>query len=1184
MPDNARESRGRLKSQASITVRGAREHNLKNVDLELPRGGLVTVTGVSGSGKSSLAHDTIYKEGQRRFVESLSAYARQFLGQGEKPQVDHIEGLSPTVSVDQKTVNRNPRSTVGTITEVTDHLRLLFARLGAPHCPSCGQAVAAQTSDQVVERLIADHGGAKLLVLAPIVKDRKGEYRKELEDLRQKGFTRARIDGEVRRLDEPIALERYERHTIEVVLDRILVAPDKQGRLAEAVEQGFRMGEGELAVLIDDQHETYSSKLACLECGIDLPPLEPRSFSFNSPHGACGACDGLGLGRDVDLALVIPDPTLTIDEGAVHPSVKGGWRLRRHLRPEILAQAADAMKVPRDRPFQELTDKMREKILFGSGQKAIDFDLSFTGERMKVVRKERRPFEGVVPVLRRLMAEKPSKSLAKYMAPAPCPECEGTRLKRDALAVTFRSAHIGALSRMTVQELLDFLDGLELDGPEALVGERLVKELAVRLRFLARVGLDYLTIDRSAATLSGGESQRIRLATQVGAGLRGILYVLDEPSIGLHPRDNQRLIETLKELRDAGNTVLVVEHDMETMEASDWLVDVGPGAGTQGGEIVSSGTPAAVRRDPASITGRFLSGKDAIALPEVRRKEGEACLTVRGARENNLQNIDVRFPLGLFIAVVGVSGSGKSTLIDLVLRRELARTFHGAEDPPGAHDAIDGLEHLDKVIEIDQSPIGRTPRSNPVTYTKVWDAIRDLFAQTSEAKARGYTKSRFSFNVKGGRCEECQGAGVKLVEMQFLADVAVPCEVCEGHRFNPETLEITYRDKTIRDVLEMTVAEAEEFFRNHKRIHRTLETLRRVGLDYIRLGQPSTTLSGGEAQRVKLASELRRPPTGRTLYLLDEPTTGLHFLDVKKLLAALGELVDAGNTVVVIEHDLDVVKAADHVIELGPEGGRGGGQVVYQGPFEGLLKVKESATAEVLRPLLAPAKARASTGGRRKKPVDRALDGDLVVEGARLHNLKNVTARFPAGKLSVVTGPSGSGKTSLAFDTLFAEGQRRFVECLSTYARQFLGRLDRPPVDEIKGLAPAIAIDQKTAGRNPRSTVATATEIQDYLRLLWSRLGEPRCPDCDRPMVALPPDRAAARVLESFSAGTKGALARAALPEGQRRTPRSGLRHSRASARTEGQGLPSPAHRWRGPPPGGRPAEPPRRAGDPSGR
>jgi excinuclease ABC subunit A len=1100
-------------AQAEIRIRGASEHNLKGVNLTIPRGTLTTMTGVSGSGKSSLAFDTIYKEGQRRFVESLSSYARQFLGQGEKPRVEHIEGLSPTVSVDQKSVNRNPRSTVGTITEIHDHLRLLFARLGTPHCPKCDKPIHAQSPDQVVQRVLRNFDGERVMVMAPIIKDRKGEYRKELKDLLTQGFVRARIDGEVCRLDEPMTLKRYERHTIEVILDRVVVEAGKASRVAEAVEQAFRLGKGLMSIAAGGREESYSAALSCIDCGIDVPELEPRSFSFNSPHGACPRCDGLGEARGVDLSLVVPDETLTVDGGALAPMRQAGFSLRNRLGVRLLSQVCDALKIPRDKPFGELTERQRQVLLYGDPKRLIDLDLSFEGKRLKVKRLERRAFEGVVPILEEAYADRPRASLERYMGVAPCRACKGSRLKPEALAVRFRECNIQQLGAMPIAELARFVAEASLLGAEAEIGGRLMKELAKRLEFLDRVGLGYLTVDRSAATLSGGESQRIRLATQVGSQLRGILYVLDEPSIGLHQRDNRKLIETLIELRDAGNTVLVVEHDQETIEASDFVVDVGPGAGALGGRIVACGRPDEVARNPDSVTGAFLRGTDAIAAPTSRRVPSGGYLKIDGARAHNLKNVSVAFPVGLFSCVTGVSGSGKSTLVDGILKRVLAKHFHGAEVTPLLHRRVTGLELLDKVIEIDQSPIGRTPRSNPGTYTKVFDLIRDLFASLPESKARGYQKGRFSFNVKGGRCDECQGAGVKLVEMHFLADVTIPCEFCGGHRFNTETLEVRYRGKSINDVLQMTISEALVFFANHKKILRVLETLERVGLGYLSLGQQSTTLSGGEAQRVKLASELHRPATGRTLYILDEPTTGLHFIDIKRLLLALQALVDAGNTVVVIEHNLDVVKCADWVIDMGPEGGSGGGEVLFSGPLDGLLSEERSHTGRMLKELLQRKKVKKQS--KKPRPVhDRALDGDIRVFGAAMHNLKKVDVRFPAGMMTVVTGLSGSGKTSLAFDTLFSEGQRRFVECLSTYARQFLGRMERPPLDRIEGLAPAIAIDQKNAGRSPRSTVATTTEIHDYLRILYARLGVPHCPTCGKEATAAPAGVAFERLLK----------------------------------------------------------------------
>ena len=1115
-------------SQRDIVVQGAREHNLKGIDVTIPRGSLTTVTGVSGSGKSSLAFDTIQREGQRRYVESLSAYARQFLGQSEKPRVDHVEGLSPTVSIDQKSVNSNPRSTVGTITEIHDHLRLLFARLGTPFCASCGKAVQSWSAAGIVDHIVAAHTGHQVTLLGTLVHERKGEYRKELEALRARGWVRARIDGEMRRLDEPLELARYERHSIEVVLDRVRITPELRARVAEAVEAGLGLGHAEIVVCVEGHpDERCSTARACPACNTSLGELEPRLFSFNSPQGACPQCDGLGESGVLDVGLVVPDKSLSIDAGAVAPSRARSFSLRWQLQPDLLRQVCKALKIRTHVAFAKLTEKEQRLLFHGAPGSSIPLKLSFKGERMSWSRKEKRVWQGLLPILEASRAKDGGKAIADYVRSGVCPACAGARLKPAALAVKFRGHNIHELALMSVAQLAAFVDGLHLDAREQLIGERLFQELRSRLAFLERVGLGYLSFIRSATTLSGGESQRIRLATQVGSQLRGVLYVLDEPSIGLHPRDNQRLIATLKDLRDAGNTVLVVEHDEETMARSDWLIDLGPGAGRDGGELLAAGTPAAVAASARSVTGAWLRHEQRMQPPAQRRVAAGPALRVRGARAHNLKSIDVTIPAGLLVCITGVSGSGKSTLVDDILRPALARHYHAAKAAPLEHDSIEGLEHFDKVVEIDQSPIGRTPRSNPATYTGVFDDIRTLFAELPEAKARGWKKGRFSFNVAGGRCEECGGAGVKLVAMHFLADVAVDCNACDGRRFTDATLELHWRGKTIAEVLSMTVAEALEFFAAQPRIRRGLHALERTGLGYVQLGQPSTTLSGGEAQRVKLATELQRPATGRTLYLLDEPTTGLHFADVARLVDTLQALVQAGNTVVVVEHNLDVVQCADWVIDLGPEGGDGGGSVVWQGPFDGLLQAQGSHTgvalaAHLRRTPLLDGSARAPQVG----PItDRSLQGDVRVLGARLHNLKVTEARFPAGKLSVVTGLSGSGKTSLVFDTLFAEGQRRFVECLSTYARQFLGRLERPPVDSIEGLAPAIAIDQKTTGRSPRSTVATATEIQDYLRLLFARLGTAHCPGCGAALQAHTAASAAQQVLRACASARGRVLA-----------------------------------------------------------
>jgi len=1085
-----------------IVVKGAREHNLQNVDVAIPRDTLTTITGVSGSGKSSLAFDTIYREGQRRFLESLSSYARQFLGGIDQPKVDHVEGLSPAVSIDQKTVSRNPRSTVGTITEIYDYLRLLYGRLGTPGCPRCGRAVTAQTPERIVERVLAEHDGERAIFLAPIVRDRKGEYRKELNDLLRDGFVRARIDGEIRELAPDMRLERYKRHTIEAVMDRLVVGAAARARVAEAVERALERGGGFMGVLVGGAVRAFSRHLHCVECGIDLPEIDPRLFSFNSPRGACPECSGLGTKLSVDPRKVIGDPSKSIREGALAVLTSGGHLTYTGVRVEELAAL-----VPVDVPWRSLTETQRRLVLYGAEGAVVKRNRVWKGKSWDVSMRDEVVYRGLLPRMEEALRQG-ARGVLRYASELTCPACRGRRLRPEALAVRFRGHSIDAFAGLTVDAALEELGRVELEGAEAMVGREILKELRARLSFLREVGLGYLELDRSAATLAGGEAQRIRLATQVGAGLKGVLYVLDEPSIGLHPRDNRRLIGALKRLRDAGNTVLVVEHDDATMRASDFLVDVGPGAGREGGRIVAAGYPDEVWESPVSLTARYLRGDLAIPVPE-RRRAPKGWLVVRGARHHNLKDVDVAFPLGVLCCVTGVSGSGKSTLVNDVLRRALARALHGSGETPGDHDAIEGVEALDKVIEIDQAPIGRTPRSNPATYTGLFDDVRELFARLPEARARGYAKGRFSFNVKGGRCETCGGAGVKTVEMQLLPDIEVVCEDCNGRRFHEETLEVQFKGKSVSDVLDMTVDEACGFFADHPRLSRFLETMRGVGLGYVPLGQPATTLSGGEAQRLKIATELGRPGTGRTLYVLDEPTTGLHHEDVRRLLESLRSFVERGNTVVVVEHNLDVVKCADWVVDLGPEGGAGGGRVVAAGTPEEVAACTESHTGAALRAVLRPRRRGPPKVARRAFAVPR----DLVVKGARLHNLKGVDVRVPANAITVVTGPSGSGKTSLAFDTIFAEGQRRYVESLSTYARRFLGRMDKPPVDLIDGLGPAIAVDQRNRSRNPRSTVATTTEIHDYLRLLFARAGTPRCPECREPLRARAPSVEAGRLV-----------------------------------------------------------------------
>ncbi|MBK9365202.1 MAG: excinuclease ABC subunit UvrA [Deltaproteobacteria bacterium] len=1100
-----------------IVVLGAREHNLKGVDLRIPRDSLVVFTGLSGSGKSSLAFDTVYQEGQRRFMESLSAYARQFLGKMEKPKVDHVEGLSPTISIDQKTVNRNPRSTVGTVTELLDYLRLLMSRLGVAHCPVCDTAITALSPGQIAERMLGQKPGARLTVLAPIVRDRKGEYRKELDDLRRQGWLRVRIDGTIYRLDEELpALARYEKHTLEIVLDRARAVPEDRPRVSEAVERSLALCGGVVSALIEaegeaETHATWSSSRACAKHpDISIPELEPRLFSFNAPQGACPTCGGLGELVDFDPDRLV-NPALPLKDAFLVFNEEGRVPFSWVGQDVILALAAH-LGAPVDKPWREQTEAVKRAILLGEG---VSFEYAYTLERGARQDQRTRTWAGLLDNIKHVYHFTKFPSFERFRRHRPCLDCHGKRLNPVALAVRFRGYNIAELSGLTIREGLQLFDGMRLNGAERQIGQEVLREIAARLKFLDEVGLSYLSLSRSSATLSGGEAQRIRLAAQVGSGLQGVTYVLDEPSIGLHPRDNQRLLRSLLRLRDVGNSVLVVEHDRETMEAADWVVDVGPGAGVEGGALIHSGPPETLLTAQGH-TAAFLRGDERIPLPEARRPGNGQKLTVVNARANNLQSVTVSIPLGAFVAVTGVSGSGKSSLVVQVLERALARLVNGAETPdPGPHDRIDGVEHLDKIIVIDQSPIGRTPRSNPATYTSAFDEIRSLFTALPESKARGWKPGRFSFNVPGGRCEECEGAGVKTIEMQFLADVQVECEACGGRRFNTETLEVRYRGHNIADVLAMPLSEAAEFFQHHRRLKRILDTLVSVGLGYVSLGQPSTTLSGGEAQRVKLATELHRPATGRTLYILDEPTTGLHFVDVRRLLDALQRLVDVGNSVLVIEHDLDVVKVADHVLDLGPEGGDGGGLIVGEGTPEHIATL-DTPTGRALATLpefgAAPRAFKPHRAARRDRPPD------LQVRGATCHNLKSVNLTVPKDSLTVITGVSGSGKTSLAFDTLFAEGQRRYVECMSTYARRFLGRLDRAPVESVEGLAPAIAINQKTASHNPRSTVATVTEIYDYLRLFWARAGEAHCPHCDAPIVGYAPS-AAARHLQALAPG-----------------------------------------------------------------
>ena len=936
----------------NIVVKGAREHNLKNIDIEIPRDKLVVFTGLSGSGKSSLAFDTIYAEGQRRYVESLSSYARMFLGQMDKPDVDYIEGLSPAISIDQKTTSKNPRSTVGTVTEIYDYLRLLWARIGVPHCPVCGREISQQTVDQIVDKLIELPERTKIQVLAPIARGKKGEFVKEINDIRKQGFVRCRIDGEIVDLQDEIKLSKTKKHNIEVVVDRLVIKDGIQSRLTDSVETATKIGNGLLIIdIIGEKEELFSLNYACPEHGVSIEEMSPRMFSFNNPFGACKKCDGLGTFKEIDPDLIIPDKKMSINQGAIKAS---GWNVAEgsSIARMYMDALAKEYNFSLDMPVEMINDEGLNAILYGTDGKKLKMK-RVTSYGSGTYLSE---FEGIINNLKRRYAETTSDyartAIEEVMQECTCGECKGSRLKPEAMAVTVGGKNIYEFCSMSVSEELDFVNNLELTEKEQMIGNLVIKEIKERLTFLNSVGLDYLSLSRESGTLSGGEAQRIRLATQIGSSLMGVLYILDEPSIGLHQRDNEKLLETLRHLRDLGNTLIVVEHDEDTMRAADFLVDIGPGAGIHGGELIAAGTPEEVMACENSITGQYLSGKRSIPVPTKRREGNGKKLTVFGAKENNLKNIDVEIPLGKFVAVTGVSGSGKSSFVNEIVYKHLCNVLNHAKKHTGKFSSFKGIDALDKVIDIDQSPIGRTPRSNPATYTGVFNDIRDLYASTNDAKAKGYGPNRFSFNVKGGRCEACQGDGIVKIEMHFLADVYVPCEVCGGKRYNRETLDVKFKGKSIYDVLEMTVDEALEFFSTHTKIARKLQTLSDVGLGYVKLGQPATTLSGGEAQRVKLATELAKRSTGKTIYILDEPTTGLHTADVSKLLDVLNKLVDTGNTVLVIEHNLDVIKCADHIIDLGPEGGKGGGKIVAEGTPEQVSKVKKSYTGQYLKKIL----------------------------------------------------------------------------------------------------------------------------------------------------------------------------------------------------------------------------------------
>jgi len=1103
-----------------IRIRRARQNNLAGVDVDLPRNALVAVTGVSGSGKSSLAFDTLYREGQRRFLETLSAYARQFLGGISMPDVESISGLSPAIAVDQRSIPRGARSTVGTLTEVTDHLRVLFARAGVAHSPWCGEPVESRTPESVVQELLRAYTGVPVQLAAPLVRDRKGQHRALLEDLRRKGFVRVRVDGTVQRIEEVPELERYKRHSIEVVVDRLKPNPDSPARLRESVDAALDLGDGSMLVLTPDGVQSVSTQAVCPETGRELPELEPRLFSPNSPQGACPTCKGLGSLKAPSEQAVVADGSLSIRAGALAVTrASGGALLFPRVEFRFLEQIAAHGGFSLDTPWSDLTPAARRIILRGTGDERFEDKKRWKGKRGKGQWTWRRPFRGVLTELERAIAKGTQRKLVgRFLTTRSCADCQGSRLGEAARHVRLGGATLPELCRLPVCELPARLNSLELNKRQQRIARDLLSEVDRRLEFLEKVGLGYLCLERGADTLSGGEAQRIRLAAQLGAGLVGVLYVLDEPSIGLHARDHAALLGALRDLVDQGNSVVVVEHDESTLRAADWIVDVGPGAGHFGGRVVAQGTPqeVALAKTP---TGRLLRGEMHLPAPPERRAGNGEFLSLTGACAFNLKQVDLDLPLGCLVAVTGVSGSGKSTLIQRTLRPAVLRALGRECEVAGEYKSLQGVERMTDLVVVDAAPIGRTTRSNPATYTKVLGPIRDLFAALPESRVRGYDKSRFSFNIHGGRCEVCKGAGAELVELQFLAPVTVPCVECGGARFQAETLDVRYRDHSISDVLAMTSGEALELFKDHPRIARPLQWMVDIGLGYLTLGQPSTTLSGGEAQRIKLVTHLQKRTHGHVLYLLDEPTTGLHMEDVGRLTAALQCLVDQGHTVVVIEHNLELIEAADFLIDMGPEGGAGGGEILVAGTPETVAATESSYTGQALA-----SKGRAASGAGRRRKSSVSAPTSIEVRGARTHNLKDVDVSIPHGSLAVITGPSGSGKTSLALDTIHSEGRRRFVESLSTYARQFLGDRDRPPVESLTGLGPSVAVEAGTVGAHPRSTVATTTELHDHLRVLWARAGTPRCPEHGQKLEPADPGVLTRRLLKSECAGMSGTL------------------------------------------------------------
>lgn len=1199
-----------------IIVRGAREHNLKSVDLVLPRNQFICFTGVSGSGKSSLAFDTLYAEGQRRYLESLSTYARQFVGQLPKPDVDYLSGLSPAISISQKSTGNNPRSTVGTITELHDFLRILFARVGTGFCPACGSEISSQTRDQMVERIMSLNPSITYLFLAPLIRGQKGEYKDLFDDLRRQGFNRARVDGTVYLLNEVPPLGRHLKHDIELVVDRIQISQSSRTRIAEAVDNGLRFGDGTLLLTaaptqiieestrkpprknartkqltdeadateqtaaqnlgpsgandLDSKDMVFSASYACAKCGVSYPPPTPQLLSFNSPQGACTVCEGLGETYMFAEDLLIVDPTKSIRNGAIELigkySEMAKW-LRRALTyyAKLVEYKLKLKTNLLTTPWNKLNREEKNALMYG----LPDTSVAITGRSVGS-----NTFKGISHLL--LQNYRDSKSpiitsrYERFMRKLPCIECNGTRLnglarsvKLKTRAKSFRSNPWQAIvdcSRMPLDQCAEFFSDLVLNDTQLQIAGEALKEIRSRLQFLLDVGLSYLSLERTAPTLSGGESQRIRLASQIGAGLVGVLYVLDEPSIGLHPRDNEKLLGSLHRLKALGNTLIVVEHDEDTMRSADTIVDFGPGPGVRGGELLTIGNLTEIAKNERSITAGFLTQKRVIHRPGERRPGNGAKIKICGAKHNNLKNIDVEIPLGCFVAITGVSGSGKSSLITDILTPALRATLQRGEEVPGQHDRIEGAEHLDKIIDIDQSPIGRTPRSNPATYVKVFDEIRDFFAELPESKRRGFAPGTFSFNTEQGRCTACDGHGANRLDMEMLADLWIPCPACEGKRYNRATLQVEYKGKNIADCLDLDVQQAMEHFSEFPKIADKLKTLHDVGLDYLKLGQPSPTLSGGEAQRIKLSRELSKRATGRTLYILDEPTTGLHFYDIDLLLKVLQNLVDRGNTVVVVEHNLDLIQAADWVIDLGPEGGAGGGQILCQGTPEQVSEVTNSFTGVALKKYFEDHQQPSKTKRTKKAKATPAKKSaelspasqDLHVIGARQHNLKNVELTIPRNQMTVFCGHSGSGKTSMAMDTLYAEGQRRFVESLSPYARQFVGQMPKPNVERVDGLSPSIAIEQRNISHTPRSTVGTVTEIYDYFRVLFARLGQMHCTRCDRPVSTQTSDQIIDRILGLEHALISQGQSTADTPsESSATTPKRKKKNTTTTAKTD---------------------------------